>query len=387
MRRFYQELCQNLHPLIDNTSVELYTSAARSGDGHASRRLPEPQAPRPAISLIATVKNEGDNISAWLDSLLVQTRPPDEIVIVDGGSTDGTFDALQAFAAHSPIPVKVWQVPGANIARGRNLAIEQAAGPIIACTDAGCQVPPGWLAAISGPFAADPTLEVVAGYYQAIQESDLQRVMAAYFVRPPAEIDPQAFLPSARSLAFHKEAWRAAGGFPEWLTLTAEDTLFDLALKKHTTRWAFVPQAVVRWRLKPTLSQLFRQVRAYGRGDGEAGLFPDQYCSRMRLCAGLSLAGLAMTVCLFLAYFFQTWSWLLVALLPAAWLARRLWQITLRPSWPTNPWQTVRAFILSTAVICTITLAMVVGFIEGVRLRRETSQGEGSPPTPAPTVF
>ncbi|MBN1967720.1 MAG: glycosyltransferase, partial [Anaerolineae bacterium] len=42
------------------------------------------------ISLIMTVFNEGDTIQAVMESLLAQTRPPDEIVIVDGGSTDDT---------------------------------------------------------------------------------------------------------------------------------------------------------------------------------------------------------------------------------------------------------------------------------------------------------
>lgn len=378
---FYRQLRQNLHPLQDNTTVDLYTSTAWPANGRATQPLPPAAAPRPSISLIATVRNERVSISAWLNSLLAQTRPPDEVVIVDGGSTDGTFELLQAFAEQSPVPVKVWQVPGANIAKGRNLAIEAAAGPLIACTDAGCLVPPDWLATITGPFAADSTLEVVAGYYEAIQHNDLQRLVAAYLVVPPHLVDPQSFLPSARSLAFGKDAWRKTGGFPEWLTLTAEDTLFDVALKKCTRRWAFVPEAVVRWQLKSTVPQLFRQVRAYGRGDGEAGLFPEMYWNHLQLWLGISVAGLVGLICLVLAVINRSWYWFVAGLLPAFWLARRFWRITLRPSlrldsgetWPQGFWQKTRTFFLSMLVISAITSGLTIGFIEGVQRRKAIS--------------
>ncbi len=384
--RFYRELRRNLHPVVDNTEIELFTSGAWSVNGTAVKNglaaglpLPDARAPRPSISLIATVKNEAATIEAWLDSLLTQTRLPNEIVIVDGGSTDGTFERLQGWAARSPIPVKTLQAAGVNIARGRNLAIEQASGPIIASTDAGCLVPAGWLAAISGPFAVNPNLEVVAGYYEAIQCSDLQRLIAIYLVPPISLIKPQEFLPSARSLAFRKAAWHAAGGFPEWLTLTGEDTLFDIRLKRHTTRWAFVPEATVSWYLKSSLRQLFRQVRTYGRGDGQAGLFPDLYWDHLSLWVGLGLAGLLCLICLLLTLVSKNWRWLLAALPLVIWLARRLWRATIRPTvqinsghrWPDGPVQKIKVFVLSMTVMATITLALAIGYVEGVRLRLE----------------
>lgn len=369
-QRFYQELRRNRHPLVDKTRVTLYATAAWPAQGRPFQLLPPAETARPPISLIATVRNEAVNIERWLDSLLEQTLRPAEIVIVDGGSSDGTYEILQAFAARSPVPVKILQEAGANIARGRNLAIERAAGPLIACTDAGCLVPPAWLAHLTGPFAADSEVEVVAGYYEASWQSELQRVMSIYFVTPPEMIDPQTFLPSARSIAFRKLVWQAAGGFPEWLTLTGEDTLFDLVLKEQTTRWAFVPEAVVYWYLKPTLAQLFKQVRAYGRGDGEAGLFAEDYWKRLLLWLGLGgTALLILAIIVPDALYFHNWFLLLLAIVPAWWLLKRLWRMTLRPTWPQTPWQKMRMLFLSTLVVCTISLALTLGFIEGVRLR------------------
>ena len=55
------------------------------------------------ISLIATVLNEGDSIRRLLDSILAQTRLPDDIVIVDGGSADDTVAILESYRDRLPL--------------------------------------------------------------------------------------------------------------------------------------------------------------------------------------------------------------------------------------------------------------------------------------------
>jgi glycosyltransferase involved in cell wall biosynthesis len=55
------------------------------------------------ISLIATVRNERETIGAFLDSLLEQSRAPDEVVIVDGASTDGTLEVLNDYSQRSGV--------------------------------------------------------------------------------------------------------------------------------------------------------------------------------------------------------------------------------------------------------------------------------------------
>ena len=101
------------------------------------------------VSLIATVLDAEEHVGAFLASIAAQTRAPDEIVIVDGGSTDGTLAALRAADG-----VTVLEEPGATIARGRNLAIAHAAHDVIAVADADCAYGPGWLAALLAPLEA-----------------------------------------------------------------------------------------------------------------------------------------------------------------------------------------------------------------------------------------
>jgi len=66
------------------------------------------------VSVIATVLNEGPAIRRLLDSLVAQTRAPDEVVIVDGGSSDDTVSILQDYADQGHLPLRVLDEPGAN---------------------------------------------------------------------------------------------------------------------------------------------------------------------------------------------------------------------------------------------------------------------------------
>ena len=87
--------------------------------------------PRPAmkVTLISTVKDCADAAGAFLASLATQTRAPDEVVIVDGGSSDGTADAFAGEGVTMLVEV------GANISRGRNVALAAATHEVIAATD------------------------------------------------------------------------------------------------------------------------------------------------------------------------------------------------------------------------------------------------------------
>src|SRR3982074_2130356 len=118
---------------------------------------------RERTSLIVTVLNEVSTLDTLLQSIERQTLLPDEIVVADGGSTDGTREALQRWT--SRLPLRVVDARGANIARGRNLAIEAATGELIAVTDAGVRLEPDWLANLRG--ALTPEVGLVGGFFEA----------------------------------------------------------------------------------------------------------------------------------------------------------------------------------------------------------------------------
>ena len=173
------------------------------------------------VSVIVTVYNERQSIQRLLDSLARQTRRPDEVVICDGGSQDGTVEFMREYARlHSDrLPnLRIIVEAGANISRGRNLAISAATGSVIASTDAGVRLEDDWLDQLLKPWdRPGPPPLAVAGFFLPEAEGIFQTAMAATVLPLPDDIDPQRFLPSSRSVAFTKEAWARTGGYPEWL--------------------------------------------------------------------------------------------------------------------------------------------------------------------------
>lgn len=228
------------------------------------------------VSVVLTVLNEAESLPALLDSLAQQTRPPDEIVVAEGGSRDRTPAILQEYAGR--LPLRVIAAPGSNISQGRNFAIGAACGDVIAATDAGVRCQPDWLERLTAPFA-DPAVMSAAGFFRADPRGVLETAMGATVLPEARDVNPATFLPSSRSVAFRRSAWEAVGGYPEWLDFS-EDVVFDLALRAHFGPFAFVPEALVHFRPRGSLAALARQYYQYARGDGKANLFPRLHAIR-----------------------------------------------------------------------------------------------------------
>jgi glycosyltransferase involved in cell wall biosynthesis len=252
----------------DNSRVVLYCRDERLFPDYQPRRsLESPRNLQRPVSLITTLINEADTVVPWLESLAEQTRLPDEVVIVDGGSTDGTLEIMQEYAQRSPIPLKLISEPGANIARGRNIAVAQASHSVIACTDLGCRLDPAWLERMTAPFEDDARMQVAAGWFETVKPAENRMLLLGTSL---SDVNPQTFMPSSRSIAFSKDSWETVKGYPEWMTLTGEDTFFDLELKRACRYWAFVPEAIVRWNAPQSASEYWRKLRHWSVGDGES---------------------------------------------------------------------------------------------------------------------
>jgi len=236
------------------------------------------------ISLISTVLNEARSLPTLLDSIAAQTRLPDEVIICDGGSTDNTIDLLRA---ERRFPLRVIARPGANISQGRNLAITEASGEVIACVDAGVRLDPKWLEKLVEPLAPSLTLprsgeqgrEVCAGFFLPDVHTPFEIAMGATVLPQLSDINPAKFLPSSRSVAFTKAAWQAVGGYPEWIDY-CEDLLFDLALRDKFGAFAFAPEAIAYFKPRSSLKSFFRQYYLYARGDGKANLWLKRHLIR-----------------------------------------------------------------------------------------------------------
>jgi len=306
------------------------------------------------VTLICTLKNEEGTIRDLLQSMCSQTSQPEEVILVDGGSTDKTTEIINE-PKYSRLPIRLIVQPGANIAKGRNVAIGNSRTEIIASTDGGCVLCRDWLRAIVEPFR-ESSVDVVSGTYAPLTETQFEEVAACLTFPSIEALRSDAFMPSSRSVAFRKSAWASVGGYPEDLD-TAEDTLFDIRLRDAGFRFALAKNAVVYWRARENLRQIFRQFYGYSKGDGLALLFPRRYSYRYAAAFALILAATKLWESL--AF------WLTVGVL----IVIILWVRSIRKI--TRP--TPRKMLIALSIVLAMELSRLLGYGTGIYCRLRNS--------------
>lgn len=223
------------------------------------------------ISVVVTVLNEESSIEGLLTALLNQTKIPEEIIIVDAGSSDKTQEIITSYAVRYK-QIKLIVAAKVNRSEGRNRGISQAASQIIVVTDAGCIPEKNWVEKISVPFK-DGKIDVVSGWYKPDVNNIFQKSLAVYTCVLPHQFNPKTYLPSSRSIAFRKLIWKKSGGYPEHLN-TCEDLVFAKKLQSIGAKFFVAEDALVSWRQQNTFFQAFTQLYNYAKGDGEARYTP-----------------------------------------------------------------------------------------------------------------
>lgn len=228
------------------------------------------------ISLCCTVKDEKNSINSFLDTIMKQTKVPDEIIIVDGGSKDGTIEILNDYQHDFPELIKIIKNGEVNIAKGRNISIVNAKHEYIVSADAGTEYDVNWLKNLTSPFN-DLSVDIVSGFFEPKTENRYEEVLGVLFFPKVNDMNWDKFLPSARSLSFKKKVWKELGGYAEWLPRgIGEDSLFAICAKKKGYNFAFAKDATCYWQPRSDLSSLFKQYFYYSQGAAIAG-FQDTF--------------------------------------------------------------------------------------------------------------
>ena len=216
------------------------------------------------------------------------------------------------------LTIKILQKTNAKISEGRNTAIKNAKNEIICVSDAGCVFDKNWTYEITKYLISNVNIykdenkldnketakknnnnisisldnrlnlikknknhddlmlfgnyDVVGGFSKPIALTYLEKILSICIMPKLKEINPQKFMPSSRNISFKKIAWEKVGGYPENLDY-GEDMRFNFNLKQNGYVIKFNPDAIIFWRMREDIVQIFKQFFRYSKGDAKGKMY------------------------------------------------------------------------------------------------------------------
>jgi succinoglycan biosynthesis protein ExoA len=235
--------------------------------------------PQDLITVVVPALNEEHFIGPCLDSILGQDEANLHVLVVDGGSSDGTSQVVQEYAARDP-RVELLRSPGKTIAGSLNAGLQAAKGRWLVRVDAHSRIPQGYVSALvrhlrTGNWGG------VGGRKDGVAASPTGRAIGAALssrfgvgnsvYHYGTKVDVVDHVPFG---AYSTSLLRRLGGWDERLQAN-EDFELDYRLRRQGHRLLFDPDLAIAWQNRQSLGELFRQYRRYGRGKaGVAVLHP-----------------------------------------------------------------------------------------------------------------
>jgi glycosyltransferase involved in cell wall biosynthesis len=165
---------------------------------------------RPTISVVVPARNAAETIPRALASVVSQTMAPEEVVVVDDGSDDGTAGRVEGGSTE----VTLVRLEGVGVAQARNTGAARARGDWLAFLDADDWWEPRFLAAAAEVIAAAP--DAIACFGAATPVDDALRPVGRH--SPGREVTLKDLLlrrvtPTTSATLVRASAFRAANGF------------------------------------------------------------------------------------------------------------------------------------------------------------------------------
>jgi len=224
-----------------------------------------------SLSVVVPSLNSIETIHRNLSSLLMNDFPRQnfEIIVADGGGTDGTPEIASKF------PVKVYLCSRKGIGAGRNLGIAKAKYDTICFVDSDCVVPPNYLRKISDYFDAHPEVDGIGGPvlpYIDKGTNDWSRFIeeiyceACAFPKEVTVIGPREEVWTKTlkgpNFSFRKRALICVNGFEE--NMPGEDIDLCWRLVENGKSLRFIPDIKVYHYIRGDLRRIFRHSFKWG---------------------------------------------------------------------------------------------------------------------------
>lgn len=225
------------------------------------------------ISVVIPVYNGAKTIAQTLESLLRQSLNPDEIIVVDDGSTDKTQEVLGKFDRR----ITLLTQPNSGPASARNRGVKAAKNMFVAFTDSDCLPDKDWLFNLSRGFDNERVAGVGGAVRSAVRGLTGEYVDAVRLLDPqPDETGAIPYLITANA-CFRREALIEAGLFNERFRKPGgEEPDLCFRIKRLGYEFRFVEQALVHHHHRQTIKSFLKTIANYGEGLYVLGrLWPD----------------------------------------------------------------------------------------------------------------
>ena len=279
------------------------------------------------VALVMPARNEEEAVGPSLDAVFASTRLPDEIIVADGQSTDGTVARLRAYQNRG-IDLRIVANPSRFSGGGRNIAIRHSTADVIVFVDFGNPMRPDYIEAMVRPFEESEDVDLVMGILLPLIETEFEHCLAAVqyydnlkipeYTREQKEaLVPRVLLPGGGCIAVTREVYERLGGYPEWLH-RSQDRLFSRKAYGMHVRVAVAWDAYTYNHLRKNVREVYDSSYTWGRGCGQSRYLRKR-AIRMAVFYG-TIAGL----------FAAAWWWwpagLAAVLLLAAYFHRAGWK-------------------------------------------------------------
>jgi succinoglycan biosynthesis protein ExoA len=224
----------------------------------------------PRVTIVMPVRNEGAFIARSAGAALAQDYPPErlEVLVADGGSTDGTRTALRALQARHP-NLEVVDNPGGIVPTGLNAALRQASGEVIVRVDGHTIVERDYVRECVAALERSAA-ETVGGRMDADGDSPFGRAVAAATSSPFGVgnarfhyAGSEQYVDTVYLGAWRRDVFERFGGFDEELVRNQDDE-FNARVRAGGGRIFLTPRIRSRYFARSTPRTLWRQYFQYG---------------------------------------------------------------------------------------------------------------------------
>jgi len=221
------------------------------------------------FSVLIPVYNRPDELRELLESLAHQTRLPDEILVIEDGSTHKADRVAESF--RDRLNIRYFFKPNSGQGFTRNYGFQHATGDYFVIFDSDALVPPHyfaaveqrlqttWLDAYGGPDAAHPDFTPVQ---KAISYS-MTSPFTTGGIRGSSKNLGGRYHPRSFNMGLSRRVYETIGGYK--ISRMGEDIEFAIRIIENGFTTGLVPEAFIYHKRRTDFGQFYRQLRFFGR--------------------------------------------------------------------------------------------------------------------------